>query len=75
MLPALRDTGSCAPWASDQPEDAFEGGVLGESIIPAGHRLKGTPQVNFGTRNANLAVNGGADLVIALEADAPHGRM
>ena len=48
---------------------------LNETIIPALHRLKGKRQVVFATHNANLVVNGDADQVIALEADAEQGRV
>jgi hypothetical protein len=59
----------------DQPEDELDNRFLNDTIIPALHRLKGKRQVVFATHNANLVVNGDADLVVALEADAEHGRV
>jgi DNA repair ATPase RecN len=38
-------------------------------------RLKGRRQVIVATHNANVVVNGDADLVVQLEADAEHGRV
>ena len=45
------------------------------SVLPALRRLKGKRQVIVATHSANLVVNGDADQVIALEADAKHGRV
>jgi len=54
----------------DQPEDELDNRFLNETIIPALHSLKGRRQVILATHNANIVVNGDADRVIALEANA-----
>lgn len=44
-------------------------------MLPALKRLKGRRQVIVATHNANIVVNGDADLVIQLEATAHQGRV
>lgn len=58
------------PLVIDQPEDELDNRFLNETIIPALHSLKGRRQVILATHNANIVVNGDADRVIALEANA-----
>jgi hypothetical protein len=70
LLSLLLDADDPTPLIIDQPEDQLDNRFLNETIIPALHRLKGRRQVIFATHNANLVVNGDADQVIALEADA-----
>ncbi|WP_295458239.1 TrlF family AAA-like ATPase [uncultured Thiodictyon sp.] len=75
LLALLLESDDPTPLFVDQPEDELDNRFLNETIIPALHRLKGKRQVVFATHNANLVVNGDADQVIALEADAQHGRV
>ena len=75
LLSLLLESDDTTPLFIDQPEDELDNRFLNETIIPALHRLKGKRQVVFATHNANLVVNGDADQVIALEADAQHGRV
>ena len=75
LLSLILESDDPTPLFVDQPEDELDNRFLNETIIPALHRLKGKRQVVFATHNANLVVNGDADQVIALEADAEHGRI
>ncbi len=75
LLSLLLESDDETPLVIDQPEDELDNRFLNETIIPALHRLKGKRQVIFATHNANIVVNGDADQVIALEADAQHGRV
>lgn len=75
LLSLILESDDPTPLLVDQPEDELDNRFLNETIIPALHRLKGKRQVVFATHNANLVVNGDADQVIALEADAEHGRV
>jgi ABC-type lipoprotein export system ATPase subunit len=75
LLSLILESDDPTPLFVDQPEDELDNRFLNETIIPALHRLKGKRQVIFATHNANLVVNGDADQVIALEADAEHGRV
>jgi hypothetical protein len=75
LLSLLLQADDPTPLVIDQPEDELDNRFLNDTIIPALHRLKGKRQVIFATHNANIVVNGDADQVIALEADAQHGRV
>lgn len=75
LLSLLLQSDDPTPLVVDQPEDELDNRFLNDTIIPALHRLKGRRQVIFATHNANIVVNGDADQVIALEADAHHGRV
>lgn len=73
LLSLILESDDPTPLVVDQPEDELDNRFLNDTIIPALHRLKGKRQVIFATHNANIVVNGDADQVIALEADAQHG--
>ena len=75
LLALLLESDDPTPLVVDQPEDELDNRFLNETIIPALHRLKGKRQVIFATHNANIVVNGDADRVIALEADAQYGKV
>jgi len=75
LLSLLLDSDDTTPLVIDQPEDQLDNRFLNDTIIPALRRLKGKRQVIFATHNANIVVNGDADRVIALEADAHNGRI
>jgi type II secretory pathway pseudopilin PulG len=75
LLSLILESDDPTPLFVDQPEDELDNRFLNETIIPALHRLKGRRQVVVATHNANLVVNGDADQVITLEADAEHGRV
>lgn len=75
LLSLILESDDSTPLFVDQPEDELDNRFLNDTIIPALHRLKGKRQVVFATHSANLVVNGDADQVIALEADAERGRI
>ncbi len=75
LLSLILESDDNTPLFIDQPEDQLDNRFLNETIIPALHRLKGKRQVVFATHSANLVVNGDADQVIVLEADANQGRV
>jgi hypothetical protein len=75
LLSLLLEAHDERPLVIDQPEDELDNRFLWETVLPALRRLKGRRQVIVATHNANIVVNGDADLVVQLEADAGHGRV
>jgi len=75
LLSLLLEAHDDRPLVIDQPEDELDNRFLWETVLPALRRLKGRRQVIVATHNANIVVNGDADLVVQLEADAEHGRV
>ncbi len=75
LLSLLLETQDDRPLVVDQPEDELDNRFLWDTVLPALRRLKGRRQVIVATHNANIVVNGDADQVILLEADAHHGRV
>ena len=75
LLSLLLETQDNRPLVIDQPEDQLDNRFLWATVLPALRRLKGRRQVIVATHNANIVVNGDADLVILLEADAHRGRV
>lgn len=75
LLTLLLEGHDDRPLVIDQPEDELDNRFLWETVLPALRRLKGQRQVIVATHNANIVVNGDADLVVQLEADAEHGRV
>jgi hypothetical protein len=73
LLSLLLEAHDERPLVIDQPEDELDNRFLWETVLPALRRLKGRRQVIVATHNANIVVNGDADLVVQLEADAEHG--
>ena len=73
LLSLLLETNDSRPLVIDQPEDELDNRFLSESVLPALKRLRGRRQVIVATHNANIVVNGDADMVIQLDADADHG--
>ena len=70
LLSLLLQTTDHRPLVIDQPEDELDNRFLFDTILPALKKLKGRRQVIVATHNANIVVNGDADLVIELEATA-----
>jgi len=62
----LAQTGG--PLIIDQPEDELDSNFVFNELIPMIRRMKSKRQLIFATHNANLPVNGDADLVYAFEA-------
>jgi len=75
LLSLLLESKDDRPLVVDQPEDELDNRFLFETVLPALKRLKGRRQVIVATHNANIVVNGDADLVIQLEATAHQGRV
>lgn len=73
LLSLLLETDDDRPIVIDQPEDELDKAYLFDVVLPALRRLKGVRQVIFVTHDANIVVNGDADLVIFLDAGADHG--
>ncbi len=75
LLSLLLETEDTRPLVIDQPEDELDNRFLFETVLPALKRLKGCRQVIVATHDANIVVNGDADMVIQLEATASRGRV
>ena len=75
LLSLLLETTDDRPLAIDQPEDELDNKFLWETVLPALKKLRGRRQVIVATHNANIVVNGDADMVIQLDATARRGRV
>ena len=75
LLSLLLETEDPRPLVVDQPEDELDNRFLFETVLPALKKLKGRRQVIVATHDANIVVNGDADMVIQLEATAKRGRV
>ena len=75
LLSLLLETTDDRPLVIDQPEDELDNRFLFETVLPALKKLKGRRQVIVATHNANIVVNGDADMVIQLEATANRGHV
>ena len=73
LLSLLLKADDSRPLVIDQPEDELDNRVLFDTVLPTLRHNKGRRQVILATHNANIVVNGDADMVILLEADARHG--
>lgn len=62
------------PLVIDQPEDELDSNFIYRDLVPLLREIKHHRQLIFATHNANLPVNGDAELVYALEASEGHGR-
>lgn len=61
------------PLIIDQPEDELDSNFVFNELIPMIRRMKMKRQLIFATHNANLPVNGDADLLYAFEAKDGRG--
>ena len=75
LLSLLLETADDRPLVIDQPEDELDNRFLSETVLPALKKLRGRRQVIVATHNANVVVNGDADMVIQLDATAHRGRV
>jgi hypothetical protein len=73
LLTLLLEGSDDAPLVIDQPEDEIDRTYLATAVLPAIRKLKGRRQIILATHDADIVVNGDADQVIQLEADATHG--
>lgn len=63
------------PIVIDQPEDELDSNFIYRDLVPLLRRVKGHRQIILATHNANLPVNGDAELIYALEARGDHGHL
>ena len=75
LLSLLLETTDDRPLVIDQPEDELDSRFLFDTVLPALKRLRGRRQLIVATHDANIVVNGDADMVIQLEASARQGRI
>ncbi len=75
LLSLLLETTDDRPLVIDQPEDELDSRFLFDTVLPALKRLRGRRQLIVATHDANIVVNGDADMVIQLEANASRGRV
>ena len=73
LLSLLLETADDRPLVIDQPEDELDNRFLFDTVLPALKKLRGRRQVIVATHNANIVVNGDADMVIQLDATARRG--
>jgi len=62
------------PIVIDQPEDELDSNFIYRDLVPMLRAAKEGRQLIFATHNANLPVNGDAELVYALESQGGRGR-
>ncbi|MDA0815858.1 MAG: hypothetical protein O2924_04750, partial [Chloroflexi bacterium] len=70
LLTVLLESEDGPPLVIDQPEDEIDSAFLWDTVLPALRRLKGWRQIIFATHDANVVVNGDADLVLQLSAQS-----
>lgn len=63
------------PLVIDQPEDELDSNFVFKELIPMLRKVKAKRQLIMATHNANLPVNGDAELVYAFEARDGHGKV
>jgi ABC-type cobalamin/Fe3+-siderophores transport system ATPase subunit len=63
------------PLIIDQPEDELDSNFVFNELIPMLRKVKSRRQIIMATHNANLPVNGDAELVYALEARGSKGEV
>lgn len=73
LLSLLLASESRRPLLIDQPEDNLDGEFIYNSLVPALRRAKERRQVIVVTHNANIAVLGDADLILALKSHSTKG--
>lgn len=61
------------PILIDQPEDELDSNFIYDELVPLLRHIKERRQIILVTHNANLPVNGDAELVYALKAEGGHG--
>lgn len=62
-----------SPIIIDQPEDELDSDFIYNQLVPLIRNIKSKRQIIISTHNANLPVNGDADLVYALNTNMGHG--
>lgn len=62
------------PLVFDQPEDELDSNFIYRELVPMMRRLKNERQIILATHNANLPVNGDAELIYALQTEGGRGK-
>lgn len=75
LLALLLASDSRRPLLIDQPEDNLDGEFIYNALVPALRRAKERRQVVIVTHNANIAVLGDADLIVALKSVSTKGQI
>lgn len=75
LLALMLSSDSSDPLIIDQPEDNLDGEFIYHSLVPALRRAKERRQVIVVTHNANIAVLGDAEQVIALKSLSDIGKV
>ncbi|MDQ7994975.1 MAG: TrlF family AAA-like ATPase [Luteibacter sp.] len=70
LLALMLTSESCAPLIVDQPEDNLDSEFIYKTLVPVIRSAKERRQVILVTHNANIAVLGDAELIVALKATA-----
>ena len=73
LLALMLTSESRAPLVVDQPEDNLDSEFIYKSLVPVIRAAKEKRQVIVVTHNANIAVLGDAELIVALKATAEKG--
>ena len=68
LLALMLSADSVAPLIIDQPEDNLDGEFIYQSLVPVLRRAKERRQVIVVTHNANIAVLGDAEQIVALKS-------
>lgn len=63
------------PLVIDQPEDDLDNRYVYDVVVDLVRRKKFSRQIIIATHNANIPVNGDAELIVALEADQQLGKI
>ncbi|MGH9761040.1 MAG: AAA family ATPase, partial [Blastocatellia bacterium] len=75
LLALMLSSDSNAPLIIDQPEDNLDGEFIFYSLVPALRQAKERRQVIIVTHNANIAVLGDAEQIIALKSTSDNGQI
>src|SRR5713101_1382475 len=73
LLALMLSSDSGAPLIIDQPEDNLDGEFIYQSLVPVLRRAKERRQVIVVTHNANIAVLGDAEQIVALKSTSDKG--
>jgi ABC-type Mn2+/Zn2+ transport system ATPase subunit len=75
LLALMLSSDSKAPLIIDQPEDNLDGEVIFHSLVPVLRRAKERRQIIIVTHNANIAVLGDAEQIVALKSTSDKSRV
>lgn len=75
LLALMLSADTSAPLLIDQPEDNLDSEFVFNSLVPVLRRAKERRQVVIVTHNANIAVLGDAELILAVKSVSDHGQI